>query len=211
MDLWSLDKLTIFIVFAIPGFLILKTGAALGLEPPADSSKQIIDAVAFSCINYAFLAWPILSVETSSIKVSHPNAYLAFYGFAVLIFPVLLAVAWRRLRYTDWMQQQLPHPVSRPWDFVFSKRRPYWIIVTFKDGKQVAGKYANQSFSSAAPAPEQIYLEETWVLNENGGFERPRNESAGLLILGSEVRTVELFLCKKVEEVDERPENPTTD
>lgn len=197
MDLWNLDKLTIFIVFAIPGFLMLKTNAVLGLEPPNDSSKQIIDAVAFSCINYAILAWPILQIESSDVRHTHPDAYIAFYGFAVLIAPVLLAVGWRTLRCTELAQKVLPHPTARPWDFVFRKRVPYWIIVTFKDGKQVAGKYSGKSFSSAAPAPEQLYLEEAWVLNEDGGFERSRTNSAGLLVLGSEVRTLEFFLVKE--------------
>lgn len=204
MDIWNLDKLTIFIVFAIPGFLMLKTNAVLGLEPPADSSKQIIDAVAFSCINYAFLAWPILQIEAADVRHTHPDSYMAFYGFAVLIAPVLLAVSWRLLRCTQLVQRILPHPTARPWDFVFSKRIRYWIIVTFKDGKQVAGKYSGKSFSSAAPAPEQIYLEEAWVLNQDGGFERPRTNSAGLLILGGEIRTLELFPIKEEDEhVDE--------
>lgn len=204
MDLWNLDKLTIFIVFAIPGFLMLKTNAVLGLEPPADSSKQIIDAVAFSCINYAVLAWPILQIEAANVRDTHKEAYMAFYGFAVLIAPVMLAIGWRMLRCTQLFQQILPHPTARPWDFVFRKRIPYWIVVTFKDGKQVAGRYSGKSFSSAAPAPEQLYLEEAWVLNEDGGFQRPRTSTAGLLILGSEVRTVEFFSVKEEDEhVDE--------
>lgn len=203
MDLWNLDKLTIVIVFAIPGFLMLKTNAVLGLEPPTDSSKQIVDAVAFSCINYAVLAWPILQIETAGLRHTQPNFYMAFYGFAVLIAPVLLAIGWRMLRCTQLFQRILPHPTARPWDFVFRKRVPYWIVVTFKDGKQVAGKYSGKSFSSAAPAPEQLYLEEAWVLNEDGGFERSRTNSAGLLVLGSEVRTVEFFSIKEEDQSDE--------
>lgn len=203
MDLWNLDKLTIFIVFAIPGFLMLKTNAVLGLEPPNDSSKQIIDAVAFSCINCAILAWPILQIESSDLQRTHPDAYIAFYVFAVLIAPVLLAVGWRMLRCTELAQKVLPHPTARPWDFVFRKRVPYWIIVTFKDGRQVAGRYSGQSFASAAPAPEQLYLQEAWVLNEDGGFERSRTNSAGLLILGSEVRTLEFFSIRMEDQIVE--------
>ena len=47
MDLWNVDKLLLFIAFVIPGFCLLKTNAVLGLEPIADSSKQVVDAIAY--------------------------------------------------------------------------------------------------------------------------------------------------------------------
>ena len=193
MDIWNIDKLAIFILFAIPGFLMLKTNAVLGLEPQADSSKQVIDAVAYSCINYAILAWPIFRVEGMGLKRTSPEIYYAFYAFVVFVAPMLWAFLWRGLRATQVLQKVLPHPTARPWDYVFRQRYPYWIIVTFKDGKQVAGRYSNRSFASASPVPEQLYLEEAWVLNAEGGFERARTNSAGILILGSEVRTLEFF------------------
>ena len=38
--------------------------------------------------------------------------------------------------------------------------------VILKDGTLIAGKYAGNSFASSAPADEQLYLEETWILND---------------------------------------------
>lgn len=208
MDLWSIDKLVLFIAFVIPGFLLLKTNAVLGLEPAADSSKQVVDAVAYSCVNYALLFWPILLVESSNLRASNQGLYFAFYGFVVLVLPVLLAILWRYLRTTQLLQKILPHPISKPWDYVFRQRRRYWVIVTFKDGKQIAGTYDSRSFSSASPAPEQLYLEEAWVLNEDGGFERRRTNTAGMLVLGSEIRAVEFFNVL-LEEADGDKANPT--
>lgn len=193
MDLWNIDKLLLFIAFVIPGFLLLKTSAVLGLEPVADSSKQVVDAVAYSCVNYGLLLWPILMVESSNLRASNQGMYFAFYAFVVLVSPVLLALIWRGLRTTQLLQRMLPHPVAKPWDYVFRKRRPYWVIITFKDGKQIAGRYDDRSFSSASPASEQLYLQETWVQNADGGFERPRTNTAGILVLGSEIRAVELI------------------
>ena len=65
--------------------------------------------------------------------------------------------------------------------------------VTLKDGTKIGGRYAEHSFSSSAPTEEQIYLEETWLLNENGEFERPKNQSAGVLIMPGEIAYVELM------------------
>ncbi|HBZ5598803.1 TPA: hypothetical protein OOF66_002534 [Morganella morganii] len=61
-----------------------------------------------------------------------------------------------------------------------------------KDGSVIAGRYAEKSFASSAPAPEQIYLEETWILNEKGGFERAKKQTAGVIILSSEISHIEL-------------------
>lgn len=91
------------------------------------------------------------------------------------------------------MQNIIPHPIQKPWDFVFSQRRSCWIIVTLKDGEKVAGKFGHNSFASSAPSEEQIYLEEEWLLNEDGGFERQAEQSAGIIILSSEIRSVELY------------------
>jgi Family of unknown function (DUF6338) len=206
MDIWSADKLVLFALFVIPGFLMLKTHAVLGLESQGDSSKQVVDAVAYSCINYALLCWPILRVEASGLRHSQPEAYYGFYGFVVLVAPVLWAVAWRVLRSTQVLQRVLPHPVSKPWDYVFAQRRRYWMLVTFNDGKQVAGRFDSKSFASASPSPEQLYIEQAWEVNADGGLERKRETSAGLLILGTEVRTVELFHI-----LEEKPNGNKTD
>ncbi|EHQ4639005.1 hypothetical protein U9F30_002746 [Salmonella enterica] len=66
-------------------------------------------------------------------------------------------------------------------------------MVTLKDGKKIAGKYGANSFASSAPEPEQIYLEEHWVLNDDGGLERPRVSTLGILILSKDIEHLEFF------------------
>jgi hypothetical protein len=56
----------------------LKVYELLFPGPPRDSSKQIIDAIAISCFNYALLLWPITAIETSPLRLSNPTAYSAF-------------------------------------------------------------------------------------------------------------------------------------
>lgn len=193
MDIWDTNKLLIFIAFVVPGFVSLKTYEVLLPHTSKDSAQQLIDAVAYSSINYAVLLWPIFEVETSNLRVSHPTAYVAFYLFVLLIAPVSWALLLRRLRETQFLLSALPHPTAKPWDYVFGQRKPYWVIVTLKDGAQIAGRYDSRSFASSAPAPEQVYLEERWVLNAAGGFERQRSETAGVLILASDIVNIEFF------------------
>lgn len=193
MDVWNINALSLFIAFVVPGFISLKTYQLILPSESISSDKLLIDAIAYSSINYAILLWPIYAIETHNVRALHPTAYVLFYVFVLLIAPVIWVYLFRWIRTTQIAQSAMPHPTSRPWDYVFGKRRPYWIVVTLKSGKSVGGRYDTSSFASSAPAPEQLYLEEHWVLNEDGGFERPRAETAGILILSSEIVTVEFF------------------
>ncbi len=202
MDIWEGNKLALFIAFVVPGFISLKTYELLFPGASKHSGQQLIDAIAYSSINYALLLWPIYEIETHGVWVSYPDAYVAFCVFVLLIAPVLWVWLYGLLRTTKRFQAILPHPTGKPWDYVFSQRRRFWIRASLKDGSRIGGLYDSRSFASSAPAPEQLYLQETWELNADGGFERPRVDSAGILILASNIVTVEFFNVMDGEEND---------
>lgn len=197
MDIWQQDKLIIFIFFVVPGFIAIKFYELLLPSRHTDSAKQIIDAISYSCINYTIMLWPIFMVESYGLRSTHPNFYVFFYVVVLFIAPVAIVFCWKWLRQTDFIQKHIPHPTLRPWDFVFGKRKTYWITVTLKNGEKIAGMYGPDSFASSSPAEEQIYLEEYWLLNEEGGFDRPAEQTAGILILSSEMLSVEFTKVEK--------------
>lgn len=205
MDIWSLDKITLVIAFAIPGFIALKTYGLLSASGNKDASQQILDAVAYSCINYAILAFPILSIEHGNLKQSSPYCYFALWAVFLLVAPVAMAGFYWQLRKTAFAQKTFPHPVGKPWDFIFSQKKPLWVIVTLKSGRKVGGWYGVKSFSSSYPYPPEIFLEDAWHINADEGFERPRTRTAGILITESEISTIEFFDPNRSDE-DERQE-----
>ena len=207
MDIWDANKLVLFIAFVVPGFISLKTYALLFPSTPKDSAQQLIDAVAYSSINYALLLLPIYEVEVHAVRTSYPNLYVAFYVFVLLGAPVLWAVLLRWLRFTQFIQSALPHPTGKPWDFVFGQRKRLWVVVALKDGKRIGGLYDSKSFASSAPNPEQIYLQESWELNGDGGLERVRTDSAGIMILTSDIVSLEFFNVKDGDEDDGQETN----
>ncbi|MGA9917608.1 MAG: DUF6338 family protein, partial [Paraburkholderia sp.] len=158
-----------------------------------DSASQVMEAVAYSCINYALLMGPIYWVDSITLWNSHPGLYAAFCAIVLLIAPIGWALLYKTLRETDFVRRALPHPTAKPWDYVFGKGDTYWVIVTLKNGCKIAGRYDTESFASSAPAREQLYLEETWVLNDDGGFERPRVDTAGIMIWSEEMVDIEFF------------------
>lgn len=193
MNIFDQDKLILFLMFVIPGFVCLKTYELISPSTTIrDSSKQIVDAVAYSCINYGLLFSPIAAVQGLKVFEEHGNLYFVFYFFVLFIFPVILVFSWRWLRTTRIVLKAAPHPTGRPWDFVFSQKDEYWVRVTLKNGTVIGGKYSTHSFASSAPDQEQIYLEERWILNDKGVFKRPVNRTAGIILLSSEISHVEL-------------------
>lgn len=193
MDIWSTDKLIIFLAFVIPGFVSLKTYELLSPGEYKDSSKQIVDAIAYSCINYAILFIPIRIIEKGTLSEKYPSTYMLFYLVVVFIAPIGWVFIWKFFRTRKIFQKIAPHPTQKPWDYVFSKRNPYWIKVTLKDGTKIAGRYSDNSFASSSPSDEQIYLEESWLLNEKSGFDRAKKRTAGVIIFSDDISYVELF------------------
>ncbi len=204
MDIWDSSKLVLFVAFVVPGFVSLKCYELLCAKPQKDAANQLIDALTYSCVNYALLFYFISLVEQSSLRSTSPYLYTAFYAFVLLIAPIIWASIFRFARSRQFLQNFIPHPVSRPWDYVFSQRKELWAIVTMKNGNKYGGLYSFNSFSSSAPAQDQIYLEQCWKLNEKGGLEDARKDTAGLLIVSQEIECIEFFNVNKPEPENEQ-------
>lgn len=193
MNIWDLDKLVLFLAFVIPGFVSIKFYEVLFPSESKDSSKQLIDAITYSSVNYAILFWLIMSVNESKLSATFPLLNGVFYFSVLFIFPIIWVLVWKIIRQSEFVQKNMPHPIAKPWDYVFSQRERYWVVVTLKDGVKIGGYYGENSFTSSNPASEQIYLEQCWVLNEDGGFGRVKNDTAGIIVVASDMLSVELF------------------
>lgn len=192
MDIWEVDKLFLFILFVVPGFISIKFYQLFYPGSAVPISEQLVDAVSYSCINYAFLFWLVRIVEASQLDVVHPWLYYLFYVFVFVLAPALWVLVWKWIRTRNLFQRNAPHPIAKPWDFVFQQGKLYWIIIYMKDGRRIAGKYGVGSFASSAPAEEQLYLSESWVM-EGDVLDRAVDQTAGVLILSSEISHIEFF------------------
>ena len=193
MDLWDANKLVLFVAFVIPGFVSLKAYEVLFLSAPKETASQLIDAIAYSCLNYAILFPVIYYLNQGEMRESSPIIFVMMGSFILFVAPIVWVYLLKTIRSSKWLQRWLPHPTERAWDYVFGGRTPYWVIIVMKDGKKIAGKYGYKSFASSGPYKEQIYIEETWHLNSDGGFERAKITTAGTLIISPEIESVEFF------------------
>lgn len=196
MELLDKGKLTLFVLFIMPGFISLKIYSLVHPTADKDFTKLIIDAISYSCINYAFLFIPIYYVESIGLYFIAPIKYYLFYVAVLIVVPVLLPLLLIKLRRGKCVLRFLPHPTGRPWDYFFAKGKPCWIIVTLKNGKKYGGLYNSESFASGSPEVEQLYLEKHWCLDENGNFDHELKDTLGIIILTNEIESVEFIELK---------------
>lgn len=195
MDIWETEKLFLFIVFVVPGFISIKFYQLFYPGTSRPVSEQLVDAVSYSCINYAALFWLVQIVESSKLSDVHPSLYYMFYVFVLIVAPGVWVLLWKWVRTRNVFQRSAPHPTQKPWDFVFQQRRSFWAIIYLKSGVQIGGKFHTKSFASSAPAEEQIYLEESWIITD-GVLDRPVNGTEGVIVMTSEISHIEFFEYK---------------
>lgn len=190
LELLELNKLLLFVAFVMPGFIAIKAYELFAVASERKStSEQLIDAVSYSCINYVIWLPVVYMVESGELKNVHFWLYVLFYFLVLFVSPVLISYLWVKIR----VKKLSLHPIQKPWDYVFSKRQMYWVIVTLKSGEKVGGLYGSESFASSSPAPEQIFLQDSWIINDDKCLERKKDGSAGILILSSEILYLEFY------------------
>jgi hypothetical protein len=193
MDIWNVDKLTLLIVFFLPGFISMKVYDLMVPGEPRDVSKSLFEAISYSTLNFAVLFWLIALVQTSDFYHRHFIGYWMSFALIMVVAPACWPFVFLKLSTWRPIAKHFVHPIRKPWDYVFGKRDPFWIIVHLQNGQKIGGRFDTESFASSDPAGEQIYLEEVWVLDDGGRFLRRVERSRGIIIMKEEIRAVEFF------------------
>ncbi len=183
----------LFLIFFIPGFISLKIYDLIVPTEQRYFSKSLYEIFAYSSLNFAALSWLIYLIVHFKANENHPFWYGVALIFIMLICPAIWPFFLVKLSSCKCIAKLIVHPIKKPWDYIFGKKEPYWIIITLKDGRKIGGKYDNKSFSSSYPAEEQIYLEEVWQLNEDGKFLNAIDGSKGILMSGSDILAIEFL------------------
>ncbi len=193
MDIWNINNLVLFLIFFVPGFISIKVYDLFIPCEKRDFTKSLFEVMGFSAINFAALSWLIILIHSDNFYFAHKFFYYLLLIIILFIIPITWPLVFLKLSSWPPIAKKIIHPITKPWDYVFGKRESYWVIVHLRNGVKIGGKYNSKSFSSSYPAEEQIYLEEVWRLDENGAFIEPIDRSAGILILGKDISSLELF------------------
>lgn len=193
LDLIREGNLAIVIIFFIPGFISIKVYDLLVPSTTKDTSKRVFDILAYSSINFVILSWPISILFLDRVPgiSTFVSVLLTIVVFLVLpcIWPILLV----KLHKTSWLSERVLNVHPSGWDYLFSQRKPYWIIVTMKNGRHIGGNFGKNSYAPSFPNEKDIYIEECWRLDKDGSFVKKIENSAGILIPREEISTIELI------------------
>lgn len=193
MDIWQVDKLVLFLILFIPGFISIKIYDLLIPGEKRDFTKSLFEVIGYSALNFAALSWLIITIHEKKLYELQPKLYFIFLLLILFIAPILWPIIVLKLLTWKPIAKYIIHPIQKPWDYLFGKKESFWMIVHLKDGRKIGGRYDTNSFASSYPADEQIYLEEVWKLDENGKFIETIDRTKGILILNKDISSIELF------------------
>ena len=177
-------------LFFLPGFIFIKSSSLLVASNDSDFSKKWYDAVAYGIIfsGLTYIAYLLL------------NSYICVYVFPVfgmVILPFISPFLLQYLRSKPFFYKRILRPEVSAWDYIFSSRKSYWLIIHLKDGRNIGGVYSSNSFTSAFPYKQDIYLEEVWKLNKKKKFVSKVERSAGIWIVSDEISSIEFFVYEE--------------
>lgn len=202
MDIWQIDKLTLFLVFFLPGFVSMKVYDLLIPSPRRDFSKSLFEVLGYSALNFGALSWLIYLIHQNHFPTAHRYWYLFLLFWIMVGVPVLWPFVILKVFSIPFVAKYVIHPVSKPWDFVFGKKQSYWVIVHLKDGRRIGGRFDTNSFASSDPAKEQLHLEELWKLDDDGAFTGRVDRTGGIIISEDSILAVEFLKHEDLKEAE---------
>jgi len=191
--LLSPEVLNLFVFFVVPGVI---ARLAYDLLVPSERRKpadEMLGFITFSVVHLGLFHWLFELVSTPTIEGNGAIWRTIGRIFVIVLLPAGEAVAAVRILKSRWLSRWVNNPIPKPWDFYFGKRQPCWMILRLKSGGMIGGFFGPDSYATAYPHPEQVYLEQVWQLDEHGKFVKKIENTRGAIVAFSECTTMELF------------------
>lgn len=190
MQISDVHTIFLFIIFFVPGCIFMESYSLVIPTGRIDYSKSWQKIVVYSIVfsGATYFLYDLAKFE----HIAWANNLILILG--IFIVPAITPFLFLRLQNIKWFHDNmlLPHPTA--WDYIFNKRKSYWVILNLKSGDRIGGIYDVNSYTSAFPYEHDIYIEKIWELDEDGGFIQQIEQSAGMWVQGSEISAIEFFV-----------------
>jgi uncharacterized protein DUF6338 len=200
----SLSQISVLLLFIIPGFVLMRVKRIAYPVAEASTTSTVLDSLALSSVVYA-VASPLLYLSYHyGWAVTRPVLFSTLALFILLVIPCGLGglyVWFIKTEKARWLGEFLgfPNPDPTAWDYHFRKRRAYWVWLTFKSGKVMAGLFGPNSFASSFPHKRDLYIEKLLRLDEHGHVLGLVDGSAGALVMMRDLERIQFFEIDEVE------------
>lgn len=168
------------LIFLLPGFLIQRIIEGLAVTGKPTETTRVIDALAFSLVNYLLYSLLALPLSLKPIPLTlTPDGQLQFTGRDALGFLILFAIAvFIGLGFAKSLNEGWHYKILRDklhltrktgrvdvWYDIFSDFRGRWIQVYLKDGTRILGW---PDYYSDSPDKRELFLVEAVVTRPDG-------------------------------------------
>lgn len=199
----SLSQMLVLLVFIVPGFVLMRVKRVAYPTVEPGTAGTVLDSLALSCAVYALVSPLLYLCYLRRWQATRPLLFALLTLFILLIVPCVLGVVYvgmTKAGKARWLREFLgfPHPDPTAWDYHFRKERAYWVWLTFKSGKVMAGLFGPNSFASSFPHNRDIYIEKLLRLDEHGRVVELVDKSAGALVMMEEVERIQFFEIDEV-------------
>ncbi len=179
----TIQSLLIIILFIMPGFIISKVISLLvpSLEKEKSEGSLILQAITFSCINYALSFWLLL------LLYEKKDLWWLLSIIVLILSPILIGFITSNIIKKTFLNIKL---TVSAWDYYFSGEESAWILITLKDGTRIGGFFSKNSFASTRGC--DIYIEEVWKIDQ-GKFSSKIEDTDGCIVKNDEIKYIEFF------------------
>jgi hypothetical protein len=193
----DINNILLILCVFVPGFIFDMTLANF-FRQREKKSKEILllYMLTASAINYV-VCLPIIYYLIDGIFFNHPVIVAALWFFIIFCMPVILALLVAKLLQKNIILHVakllgLPYVnhILTGWDKRFGNMKSCYMVVTLKDGTEVAGYFGDNSLSSSLLEHKDIYLQKTYTLSDKGVWTEV-DETDGLWINGEEIAFIE--------------------
>jgi hypothetical protein len=198
------------ILFLVPGLNATWVIERLSGPTRLKGTERLLRALSWSTLIYLATGFWLLDLRRRILQdEALPSWELILVSFAIIfVAPILLGAIISFLRESDRAKGFLGRfttidPTPSAWDFAFKRGGPYLVRVKLKDGERVGGFFGPESFASAYPERQELFLEEAWHLDAEGEFVSPIADSDGLMVHAETTEIVELMQASMEGEPDE--------
>lgn len=199
----------------LPGFsyVAARTVAVGWRGNDRTSGGRILDAIGVSAlflVTYAsaaaLAAGDVANIETWATETSR-NLGSGWTSAVLLLLLVIIPGALGWLLHVRYMRvatnsRRRPHhkivrsnrerPTAHGWDWgVYRAVTPRFVRITLETGKFIGGWFGHKSYGSTHPHSRDLFIEEPWVLDENGAFLHKLNNGLGIWVAITDDRYVE--------------------
>ena len=193
------------VLFLVPGLNATWVIERLSGPTRLKGTERLLRALSWSTLIYLPSGFWLLELSRRILGEGSVSSWEVILGGFTIIFigPVLLGGIISFIRENERVKDFLWRfttidPTPTAWDFAFKRGGPYLVRIKLKDGERVGGFYGPESFASAYPERQELFLEEGWHLDPEGEFVSPIEGSDGLMVHAEAVEIVE-FVAASVE------------